>query len=64
MGITALPPEKTLTQYLPSSQKIAMFCAAGEVPEWLNGPVLKTGVRASVPWVRIPPSPPIFYYYQ
>ncbi len=35
-----------------------MFGAAGEVPEWLNGPVLKTGVRASVPWVRIPPSPP------
>ena len=35
-----------------------MFSAAGEVPEWLNGPVLKTGVRASVPWVRIPPSPP------
>jgi hypothetical protein len=23
-------------------------------------PVLKTGVRASVPWVRIPPSPPFF----
>ena len=26
----------------------------------MNGPVLKTGVRASVPWVRIPPPPPFF----
>ena len=34
--------------------------ASGEVAEWLNAPVLKTGVRASVPWVRIPPSPPVF----
>ena len=35
-----------------------MFCAVGEVPEWFKGLVLKTSVRASVPWVRIPPSPP------
>ncbi len=35
------------------------FCH-GEVPEWPNGPVSKTGVRATVPWVRIPPSPPVF----
>ena len=32
----------------------------GEVPEWLNGTVSKTVVRATVPWVRIPPSPPSF----
>ena len=32
--------------------------ASGEVPEWLNGPVSKTGMHASVSWVRIPPSPP------
>src|SRR5215207_543351 len=31
----------------------------GEVPEWSIGTVSKTVVRASVPWVRIPPSPPI-----
>src|SRR5262249_7167512 len=31
---------------------------AGEVPEWSIGTVSKTVVRASVPWVRIPPSPP------
>jgi hypothetical protein len=30
----------------------------GEVPEWSIGAVSKTVVRASVPWVRIPPSPP------
>ena len=29
------------------------------MPEWLNGPVSKTGIRASVSWVRIPPSPPV-----
>ena len=27
--------------------------------EWFKAPVLKTGVRASAPWVRIPPHPPI-----
>ena len=31
---------------------------SGEVPEWSNGAVSKTVVRASGPWVRIPPSPP------
>ena len=30
----------------------------GEVTEWSNVTVLKTVVRVSVPWVRIPPSPP------
>ena len=30
----------------------------GEVAEWFKAPVLKTGVGASLPWVRIPPSPP------
>src|SRR5574337_324450 len=31
----------------------------GEVAEWSNVPDSKSGVRASVPWVRIPPSPPV-----
>ena len=31
---------------------------SGEVPEWSIGAVSKTVVRATVPWVRIPPSPP------
>ena len=30
----------------------------GEVAEWTNAPVLKTGVHANGPRVRIPPSPP------
>ena len=30
----------------------------GEVAEWFNAPVLKTGVGESLPWVQIPPSPP------
>ncbi len=31
---------------------------AGEVAEWSNVPDSKSGVRESVPWVQIPPSPP------
>ena len=27
----------------------------------MMAPVLKTGVGASPPWVRIPPRPPLFY---
>ncbi len=37
---------------------IDLFCN-GEVPEWSNGAVSKTVDRASGPWVRIPPSPPL-----
>ena len=33
--------------------------APGEVTERLNVPVSKTGIRESVSWVRIPPSPPV-----
>ena len=35
-----------------------VFPLYGEVPEWPIGAVSKTVVRASVPWVRIPPHPP------
>jgi hypothetical protein len=28
------------------------------VAEWFKAPVLKTGVPARAPWVRIPPLPP------
>ena len=31
----------------------------GEVTEWPNVAVSKTVGRASVPWVQIPPSPPV-----
>jgi hypothetical protein len=33
----------------------------GRVAEWFKAPVLKTGVPARVPWVRIPPLPPHRY---
>lgn len=33
--------------------------SAGEVAEWSNVPDSKSGVVATSPWVRIPPSPPI-----
>jgi hypothetical protein len=36
----------------------------GEVPEWSIGAVSKTVERASVPRVRIPPSPPAFRWEQ
>jgi hypothetical protein len=32
------------------------------VAEWLKAAVLKTAVRVTVPWVRIPPPPPIACY--
>jgi hypothetical protein len=31
----------------------------GRVAEWFKAPVLKTGEGASLPWVRIPPCPPV-----
>src|SRR6185437_1553135 len=35
----------------------------GRVAEWFKAPVLKTGVPARVPWVRIPPLPPKFRFF-
>ena len=32
----------------------------GGVAEWLNAPVLKTGMGESPSWVRIPPPPPLY----
>ena len=34
----------------------------GGVAEWLNAPVLKTGMGESPSWVRIPPPPPLTNY--
>ncbi len=33
----------------------------GGVAEWSNAPVLKTDVGESLPWVRIPPPPPVWH---
>ncbi len=38
--------------------KISIKSTIGRVAEWFKAPVLKTGVPARVPWVRIPPLPP------
>jgi hypothetical protein len=41
------------------SQSLVRSIALGRVAEWFKAPVLKTGVPARVPWVRIPPLPPV-----
>ena len=45
--------------FLPGASPVEsrLVLAPGEVPEWSNGPVSKTGVPAMVPRVRIPTSP-------
>ena len=42
----------------PTALVAARTALRGEVAEWSNAPHSKCGVRATVPWVRIPPSPP------
>ena len=54
---TAENPRKNVD----SGRQSATMTPSGEVPERSNGPVLKTGVPARAPWVRIPPSPPSFW---
>ncbi len=45
----------------PYNRKLANTTyPCGGVAEWLNAPVLKTGVHGSVPGVRIPPPPPFW----
>ena len=44
---------------LITSQKPNTQLSVGGVAEWLNAPVLKTDVGESLPWVRIPPPPPL-----
>ena len=39
---------------------IGIRCGDGQVAEWLKAPVSKTGIPATVSWVRIPPCPPPF----
>ncbi len=52
----ACPLRLSLTR---SMDNRTTFC--GQVAERLNALVLKTSVRASVPWVRIPPCPPEYF---
>src|SRR5262249_549321 len=39
--------------------KVIETATCGRVAEWFKAPVLKTGVPARAPWVRIPPLPPV-----
>jgi hypothetical protein len=47
---------KLIQFILPPSSFILAF---GEVQEWLNWQHWKCCERETVPWVRIPPSPPV-----
>jgi hypothetical protein len=49
----------TILVSLPSRRRLTIWRELqGWVAEWLKAPVLKTGKRASVSRVRIPPHPP------
>ena len=54
---------------LPDFRELHVDCSnsvvevtVGEVAEWLMAPVLKTGIPERVSGVRIPPSPPSFFF--
>src|SRR5262245_58956085 len=42
--------------------KVIETATCGRVAEWFKAPVLKTGVPARAPWVRIPPLPPVCFF--
>jgi hypothetical protein len=51
-------PAPTSRCHAPSTALSDSHSGLGRVAEWFKAPVLKTGVPARVPWVRIPPLPP------
>jgi hypothetical protein len=64
-SMSIMGPQKRLSQVGPTfALRSGTPCGkrlnsrAGRVAEWFKAPVLKTGVPARVPWVRIPPLPP------
>ena len=61
-GRSSRQPKNLL--YFPVLAAMEKMAARGQVAEWSNVPDSKSGVRASVPWVRIPPCPPVFIIYQ
>jgi hypothetical protein len=58
-SVSAVLRSYPFRQCLQSVAPSRMTGAAGRVAEWFKAPVLKTGVPARVPWVRIPPLPPV-----
>lgn len=53
------PVERCLRATLSESLPPAYAAPVGGVAEWFNAPVLKTDVGVTLPWVRIPPPPPL-----
>ena len=45
-----------------SAVQVRNEAQTGDLPEWLNGTVLKTVIRETVSGVRIPESPQNYYY--
>lgn len=50
--------EEKIHLYMQGERKLKSFFEDGWVSERFKELVLKTSVRGSVPWVRIPPHPP------
>ena len=67
MPLPSSPPSigegrsKGPAQMGPAQRLFDRKARQGWVREWLNRPVLKTGRRESVSWVRIPPHPPALH---
>ena len=57
--VPALPRSKSSANALLKSGYNLRLRHTGEVAEWSNVPDSKSGVVATLPWVRIPPSPPV-----
>jgi hypothetical protein len=59
--ISSLPPQKIVfcISTLPKPPAARYPHSNGSVAEWFKALVLKTSVRGTVPWVRIPPLPPL-----
>ena len=53
----AKPHWSSCTAAVRNANENVDFPKLGWVAERFNAPVLKTGVRVTVPWVRIPPHP-------
>jgi hypothetical protein len=54
------PSEKPLPAVRAWTKKNA---PAGRVAEWLKAPDSKSGVGVTLPWVQIPPLPPILHSF-
>lgn len=58
LGATVAGKSKSRVRFLADARLVVQSSVPpGQVAEWLNAPVLKTGIPATVSWVRIPPCP-------